>query len=175
MSHPRSLGRRLKENFAKTIKHLFRRHRSVSDPAHTVPPAAAPQVTPSVGTLAGPVTAAAEQTPSESLWYSERTPIWNNAVKKWRAENPKGCLELERMTAGVKSPIQRADFLSLFQPASDPSKQTAARLKRWQPTLAAVRGIGMSVAALDPHMIAPIICASVFFSIDVSNSSSLMI
>ena len=139
------------------------------------PPAAAPQVDPSVGTLAGPLMVAAEQTPSGSLWYSERTPIWNNAVKKWRAGNPKGCLELEKMTAGVESPIQRADFLSLFQPASDSSKQTAARLKRWQPTLAAVRGIGMSVAALDPHKIAPIICASVFFSIDVSNSSSLRI
>ena len=141
--------------------------------ASTQPSAAAMQVAPSVGTLAGPVTAAAEQKPSGSLWYSERTPRWNDAVNMWKAENPKGCDELETMTAGVmKSTIQRADILSLFQPASESSKQIIARSKRWQPTLAALRGIGMSVAALDPHKIAPIICASVFFSIDVSNPSS---
>ena len=143
--------------------------------AITQPPAAALQVVPSVGSPAGPVMAAAEPTASGSPWYSKRTPIWNDAVKLWKAENPEGCLELETMTAGMKSLVQGADFLSQFQPASKSSKQIAARLKRWQPTLAAVRGIGRSVAALDPHKIAPIICASVFFSIDVSNPSSLRI
>ena len=135
-------------------------------------PAAALQVVPSVGSPAGPVLAAAEPTLSGSLWYSKRTPRWNDAVKMWKAENPEGCLELETMTAGMKSPIQGADFLSQFQPESGSSNQIAGRLKRWQATLAAVRGIGMTVAAFDPHKIAPIICASVFFSIDVSNPSS---
>ena len=141
--------------------------------ANTQPPAAALQVVPPVGTPAGPTLAAAEPTPSGSPWYSKRTPRWNDAVKMWKAENPKGCLELETMTARMMmSPTQGANFLSQFQPASGSSKQIATRLKRWQPTLAAVRGIGMSVAALDSHKIAPIICASVFFSIDVSNPSS---
>ena len=131
-------------------------------------PAALQAVQP-VRTPAGPVLAVVERMPSKSPWYSESTPKWNDAVNRWMAENSKGYLELERMTDGVtKLPIERVNALSRFQPASNSSKHITARVKRWQSTFTAIRGIGMSVAALDPHKIAPIICASVFFSIDVS-------
>ena len=131
---------------------------------------AAPQVIQPVRTPGGPVSVTAQRMPSKSPWYSERTPKWNDAVNMWRVENRKGYLELEKMTDGVtKSPIEKADALFRLQPASKSSKHITARLKRWQPTFAAIRGISMTAAALDPHKIAPIICASVFFSIDVSN------
>ena len=143
------------------------------DAAGTQPSAATLQAIQPVRTIAGPALAAAEPMSPQSLWYSNRTPKWNDAVNKWMAENPEGYLELEKMTeATTKSPIERLDALSLFQPASKSSRQIPARFKRWQSTFAAIRGIGMSIAALDPHKIAPIICASVFFSIDVSIPSS---
>ena len=135
--------------------------------------AAAPQNVQPTCTSDGRALAAAEPTPLESLRYSERTPILTNTANKLKAENLKGYHELETMIARVlESPSEGPDFLSQLQPASKSSKQITARFKRWLPTLAAVRGIGMSIAAMDPHKIAPIICASVFFSIDVSNCFS---
>ena len=140
--------------------------------ASTQPSAAALQVVQPVRTPAGPELAAAEPMPSKLLWHSIHMPKWNDAISRWQADNPKGYLELEEMTDGVlKSPDGITDALSRYQPASTSSNQITARLKRWQSTLAAIRGIGMSVAVLDPHKIAPIICASVFFSLDVSKSS----
>ena len=145
---------------------------TTSDTANTHLSATVRQVIHSVPTSAGPASAVIEPMPLKSLWYSKRTPKWNDVVKRWSIEDEEGYRELEKMTDGViKSPIERIDALSGFQPASASSNQIPARLKRWQSTLAAFRGISMSLAALDPHKIAPIICASAFFSIDVSKSS----
>ena len=146
------------------------------DAAITQPPSAALQIVQPIRHPADPASAAAESTTSEPLWYFKHAPKWNDAVQKWKGEKPKEYLELETNTTGViKSSSEGIGFLSQFQPASKSSKQIKARVKRLQPTLAAVRGIGMSIAAIDPHKIAPIICASVFFSIDVSNSFSVRI
>jgi hypothetical protein len=119
-----------------------------------------------------PALAVAEPTPSESFWYSKRTPRWNVVVGKWKAENPKQFSELNKAMVGLESfSINRTNTLSKLQPPSKFSKEIGARVKRWQPILAAVRGIGINVAALDSHKIVPIICASIFFNIDISNFS----
>lgn len=47
------------------------------------------------------------------------------------------------------------------------SRAIVQRAKQYLPSLASVRGIAMTAAALDPHKIAPIVCASVFFTIEV--------
>ena len=146
------------------------------DAAITQPPSAALQIVQPIRSPADPALVAAEPTPSGLPWCLKHAPKWNDAVLKWKEEDPKGYLELETNTAGmIKSPSGETDFLSQYQPASKSSKQIKARVKRLQPTLAAFRGIGMSIAAIDPHKIAPIICASVFFGVDVSNSFSVRI
>lgn len=151
MSSSRSL-RSLKDRCVGGVKRVLKRESSLEPEAqHTT----------------------AEPMPSTSRWYSKRTPKWNDALERWRNENEEAYLELEKLAEGlVKSPIERTAALAQLQPASTSSKQIVARLKRWQSTLGAVRGIVMSVAAHDPHKILPIICASAFFGIDVSKSSS---
>ena len=149
-------GRSLKDKYVGGIKRVFRKETSLESQ------------TQAQSTVAEP-----EPMPSESRWYSKRTPKWNDALERWRTEDREAYLELEKLTDGViKCPIERTDALSRLQPASTSSKQIVARLKRWQSTLGAVRVTVMSVAALDPHKILPIVCASAFFSIGVSNSSS---
>lgn len=70
-------------------------------------------------------------------------------------------------------PNKIIDVVSQIQVEKESSSEIKAQLKKWQSTVAAVRGISMSVAALDPHKVAPIICASVFFGIDVCTLSLL--
>jgi len=111
--------------------------------------------------------------PVESLWYSRRTPRWNEAIKRWKEDsNTKDqYLELEKlMKDAVDSPIERADFLSQLQPTSKPSSKWRLRLKRCEPILNAAKGLVTSLASLDPHKVAPIICTSVFFGLNVSIS-----
>ncbi|KAI0180788.1 hypothetical protein GGR52DRAFT_521662 [Hypoxylon sp. FL1284] len=101
-------------------------------------------------------------------------PTWNAAVEKWQTENPEQYAELGKIIMSDKggdSTLKRVDELLHFKPSANSSHQTTARLKRWLPSLAAVRGIAMSVAALDPNKIAPVVCASIFFSIDILFSS----
>lgn len=111
---------------------------------------------------------------NNDFWYSEKTPQWNHSVEIWRKQHPEDFKELRTMitSQGKTSTDGNAAFGAedwLFnRPAQQTSKQTAARLKRWQPVMASVRGIAMTAAAADPHKIAPIVCASVFFGIDVS-------
>ena len=176
MSQSRDL-RPQKDKSAGWIKRIFNTESSKSDPIQRENPwpdtvVAMPEF-PRTSLESQAQSTAAEPMLSKSRWYSKRTPKWNDAVQKWRAEDPNGYLELESMTEEmIKSPIERTDALSRFQPADTSSKQITARLKRWQLTLGAIRGIVMSVAALDPHKIAPMICAAAFFSIDVSKPSS---
>ena len=47
------------------------------------------------------------------------------------------------------------------------SSEIIQRMKRLLPSLAALRGIVMAAAAIDPFKLAPVICASVLFTIDV--------
>ncbi|KAI2607977.1 hypothetical protein GGR54DRAFT_390625 [Hypoxylon sp. NC1633] len=109
-----------------------------------------------------------EPTPSQPIWHPTRPPLWNAAVESWRKENPQEYAELGKIIPrGNESRDVRAEHLFQYKPLDKCSKETPARLKRWLPALAAIRGIAMAVAATDPYRIAPIICASVFFSIDI--------
>ena len=84
-------------------------------------------------------------------------------------ENPAHFLELEQLIAERPTmPGSAVDALFHLQPADKTSSEIAARWKRWQPALASARGIVMAAANLNPHKVAPIVCASVFFGIDVS-------
>lgn len=110
----------------------------------------------------------------QTLWHSKNTPIWNEAVEKWKSDSPKQYAELDKLRARFDSShIDKADEFFRLASSKPSSNQATARTKRWLPVLAAIRGITMTAAALDPHKIAPIVCASVFFSIDVNVSISV--
>ena len=107
--------------------------------------------------------------PMKAPWYINQTPQWNAAVETWKADNPAHFLELEQMTEERPTmPDSGIDTLFHLQPANKSSSEMAARWKRWQPALASARGIVMAAANFDPHKVAPIVCASVLFGIDVS-------
>ena len=109
------------------------------------------------------------------LWYSEKTPMWNEAVEEWKKKTDrKDINKLKAMTAGMgkimeggTSDTGAGDWLTKLETADKTPKQIAARLKRWQPILNSVRGIAMAAAAFDPYKIAPIVCASIFGGLDV--------
>lgn len=128
-----------------------------------------------VGTEEEHVTNNASSAVDEKLWYSEKTPKWNEAVEEWKAGHVKEFDELMQSAraANKSAADESGDWLLRLRPAEKSSKQTAARLKRWQPVLASVRGIAMAAAAFDHHKIAPIVCASVLFGLDVSISGGL--
>ena len=128
-----------------------------------------------VGTEEEHVTNNASSAVDDKLWYSEKTPKWNEAVEEWKAGHVEEFDELMRSAkaANESAADESGDWLFKLRPAEKSSKHTAARLKRWQPVLASVRGIAMTASAADPHKIAPIVCASVFFGLDVSTSSGL--
>ena len=92
--------------------------------------------------------------------------------------------ELEKTIKGLRESHERKiDELFQLDTAKPQEKAVVQRLKQYLPSLVAVRGIAMTAAALDPYKIAPIVCACVFFSIDVralllyqhfANESSLL-
>jgi hypothetical protein len=88
--------------------------------------------------------------------------MWNEALSKWRTGNPDGFARLAATAVHLDNTIWRS-----YKPLSLDSREITARLKRWQAALLAVRGVVMPIAALDPHKIAPIVCASIFGTIDV--------
>jgi hypothetical protein len=109
---------------------------------------------------------------NEPLWYSSQTPKWNEAIKQW-TENPSTKdqpLKLKELMkdAVQNSPVETVDFLSQLQPSGEPSTKWRLRLKRCEPILNAAKGILMPLANLDPQKVAPIICASVLFGMNVS-------
>lgn len=113
--------------------------------------------------------------PSEAPWYFKRTPQWNAAVVIWGAEYPAHFLELKKLTErSTTTPMSGADALFRLQPAKESSNEIVARMKRWQPALASARGIAMAAANFDPHKVAPIVCASVLFGINVSKLCHLL-
>ncbi|KAI9659856.1 MAG: hypothetical protein M1821_001208 [Bathelium mastoideum] len=123
-----------------------------------------------VGTEEEHITNNASSAVDDKLWYSEKTPKWNEAVKQWKAGlGEKKFAELVRSAkaANGSAADESGDWLCKLRPAEESSKQTTARLKRWTPVLASVRGIAMTASAADPHKIAPIVCASLFFGLDI--------
>ena len=101
-------------------------------------------------------------------------PIFNDAFKALKTKQPMQYTALESTINEIPdSPNERADHIFDKLPKSilknSETNETVQRRKRFLPSLAALRGITMAAAALDPHKIAPILCASIFFSVDVSH------
>ena len=106
------------------------------------------------------------------LWLRAKdAPIWNEALQTLRKDNPemhKVLEELEKTKDSLlESRERKTDELFKLDTVKPEEKAVVQRWKQYLPTLVAVRGIAMTAAALDPHQIAPIVCACVFFSIDV--------
>lgn len=81
----------------------------------------------------------------DKLCSSEKTPNWNEAVEKWKAGHGEELDELMRSAkaANKGAADESGDWLFKLRPAIKSSKHTAARLKRWQPVLASIRGIAI--------------------------------
>lgn len=73
----------------------------------------------------------------------------------------------ETQNSLLESRERKTDEFFKLDTAKPEEKAVVQRWKQYLPSLAAARGIAMTAAALDPHKIAPIVCACVFFSIDV--------
>ncbi|KAI1451725.1 hypothetical protein F4805DRAFT_74695 [Annulohypoxylon moriforme] len=100
-------------------------------------------------------------TQSKSLWSSENTPKWNEAVKKWSGDNQEDYETLVNFVGNKSSePV-------CFELAEYTSREVSARIKRWLPVISGIRGLAMTFANLDPYKIAPLVCSSVFFAIDI--------
>lgn len=129
----------------------------------------------SIASAASPVAmASAISEPWESFWFSKRTPLWNKSVQRWKADNEAKFSKLEKVTAkSLESPIHNPELLFRLQPEKKSSKQTEARVKRWQPVLASVRSFAIFATKFDPHNIASIVCVSVLFGLDVSSPVNL--
>lgn len=106
--------------------------------------------------------------PTEAPWYHSRTPEWNAAVKAWKAKSPAQFEEMQNMVkANNAQSISGLDSLFHLPHGKEISSEKRTRLKRWQNPLASARGIAMTAANFDPNKIAPIVCASVLFGVDV--------
>jgi hypothetical protein len=117
-----------------------------------------------------PEPAPTTRTPIEHFWLcSTRAPIWNAALESLKTHHLrqyKELQELENKSAEPRSIQDMGKLLELKEETPE-SRAIVQRAKQYLPSLASVRGIAMTAAALDPHKIAPIVCASVFFTIEV--------
>lgn len=106
--------------------------------------------------------------------HTKGAPLWNQALEELKKHHSPLYVALEDAMSKIPDPSDRIAsdvFEKIRTKRMLKNPETSGileRLKRWLPSLAAVRGITMAISALDPHKIAPIICASIFFSIDVS-------
>ncbi|KAI9695434.1 MAG: hypothetical protein M1820_008619 [Bogoriella megaspora] len=108
---------------------------------------------------------------------THKAPIWSQALKTLKESSPELCADVEKMENEVdESSIER--WNAWFEPSIpnklQPKKESSAavqRIKRYLPSLAAVKGVVMTAAALDPHKVAPIVCASIFFAVEFSLNS----
>ncbi len=106
--------------------------------------------------------------------HTKGAPLWNQALEELKKHHSPLYAALENAMSNIPDSSDRIAsdvFEKIMTKRMLKNPETSGmleRLKRWLPSLAAVRGITMAISALDPHKIAPIICASIFFSIDVS-------
>ena len=109
------------------------------------------------------------RTAQPCLWLrAKHAPIWNQALQILKEQNPEMHRELEKTKNSLLEAQERkTDEFFRLDTAKPQEKAIVQRCKQYLPSLMAVRGIAMTAAALDPHKIAPIVCACVFFSIDV--------
>ena len=122
------------------------------------------------GTIASATATAPPKAASASpgpTWVSDRTPCWNQAIATWQ-ESEKGKTECATLETLVNNrPIDNVDFLSQVHPDVKSSSKWRLRLKRCEPILNATRGIAITLAAADPHKVAPLIVHSVFAGINI--------
>jgi hypothetical protein len=109
------------------------------------------------------------QTAQPQLWLrTKNAPIWNAVLETLKEKYPEMYQELEKTKSCLTDSRERkTDELFKLDIGKPEEKAIVQRMKQYLPSLAAVRGIAMAAAAWDPHKVAPIVCACVFFSIDV--------
>jgi hypothetical protein len=111
--------------------------------------------------------------PSRPSPRTPKAPIWNGILEEKNEDGPTFATEVEKMKSGAD--IERwngwfgLDVPAKAQKIDQHSKEVGwvQRIKRYLPSLAAVRSVAMPITALDPHKVAPIICASVLFAAEV--------
>jgi hypothetical protein len=143
---------------------------SPANPAAVAPPADALLRPDQVANVIPNQTAAAFTSPSKATvaLQSKKATKWNEALKTFEQTNPELFKELEgKVNALIQRNIgQKIAFCDLTIPDSIADKpqshEAVQRMKRWLPSLAAVKTVVMPIAALDPHKIAPICCGLVF-------------
>lgn len=127
-------------------------------------------------TANGPVTAPGvnpasinERTAQPQLWLqAKHAPIWNEALQILKEEESGMYKELEKTKSSLLDSRERkTDEFFKLDTAKPEEKAIVQRWKQYLPSLAAIRGIAMRAAVFEPHGVAPIVCACVFFSIDV--------
>ena len=87
-------------------------------------------------------------------------------------KDPKKYEELEKTKNSITdSRTRRSEELFELSEERPESRAIVRRIRRYLPNLASFRGVAMAAAALDPHKVAPLVCASVFFAIEVRVAS----
>ena len=109
---------------------------------------------------------------SAELEYKPRAPKWNEALAKFKQENPKRYDALERVTQGSIANVKQLTELKLPKSITEnpQSHEIVQRMRKYLPSLAAVKGVLMPVASHDPYKLAPILCALSFGIIEVSEN-----
>jgi hypothetical protein len=116
----------------------------------------------------------AEDTPSHAVTLgspcsSELAPIWGDALNDLSKKHPKAYQALNEAAHGaLEDPGKAPGALYSIMGKQEAPSNRRARWKKYLPTFSALKGISMVLARNDPHGIAPLVCASVFFSIEVS-------
>jgi hypothetical protein len=107
--------------------------------------------------------------PSQNHKDSSHAPIWSQTLDEWKKEHS------EAYQASVKAAGEalqdRGRAIGALYNILGKEQATGkyrARVRHYQTSLSSLRGIAMAVSNMDPYKLAPIICASVFFTIDVS-------
>jgi hypothetical protein len=99
---------------------------------------------------------------------SKKTRKWEEALRELNNIHSKEFTELTQRFNEPVSPSARLkiDSQNLHIPKSimsrPQSREVVHRMKRWLPSIAAVKGVVMPIANLDPNKIAPICCALIF-------------
>lgn len=146
---------------------------TVAETEHLANTAIQPEIAPVAAPARQPNPDGTTAQPRPTL-HTKGAPLWNQALEELKKHHSPLYVALENAMSKIPDPSDRIasdvfeKIMTKRMLKNPETSGTLERLKRWLPSLAAVRGITMAISALDPHKIAPIICASIFFSLDVS-------
>jgi hypothetical protein len=102
-----------------------------------------------------------------------RAPIWEEAMEVFKKKEPELHRWLKDSLEKWESndiPTSLGSLKVLEEPTVDKTKwrtQWAMRLQPYLPSLRTVKPLVMSISSLDPHKIAPFVCAGIFVAIEV--------